>query len=121
MLTRSAAAGKRAADKEPTAHVATVRPRAARRASQPSWHEALANQSDSEDDSDCSEADDLEFQLFSSKLRRVDPWPLSEPPPEIDRIIDPAGPWGANACGVEIRKCDDSSKGKGAFASTLGF
>jgi len=54
-------------------------------------------------------------------LQRVsDAWPdANRPPPQNkEEAIDPAGPWGAAALGVDIRDCGDAaSKGKGAFAA----
>ena len=49
----------------------------------------------------------------------ADPWPVCEAravPKEDHEVLDPLGPWSLDACGVEIKLCDDESKGKGAFA-----
>lgn len=47
-------------------------------------------------------------------------WPEAEPrPPPSDEAeaLDPDGPWGVEACGVDVRICDDHpEKGRGAFA-----
>ena len=41
-----------------------------------------------------------------------------DPPSVVWQALDPASRWGAEACGVEIRKCmDDEEKGLGAFAT----
>ena len=40
------------------------------------------------------------------------------PPSCTSEALDPAGPWGALACGVEIKCCEDEEdKGMGAFAT----
>lgn len=48
------------------------------------------------------------------------PWPEAEsrqPPRDVASALDADGPWGAPACGVEVRTCTDvPSKGRGAFA-----
>eukprot|EP00966_Prymnesium_polylepis_P024791 571672-Prymnesium_polylepis.1 len=44
-------------------------------------------------------------------------WPFAEPPPEQREALDPDGPWGASASGVEIRECSEPGKGRGAFAT----
>ena len=47
-------------------------------------------------------------------------WPAHAPePPATDaEALDADGPWGAVACGVEIRQCEEASdKGLGAFAT----
>mmetsp|Transcript_825 Transcript_825/g.2268 ORF Transcript_825/g.2268 Transcript_825/m.2268 type:complete len:324 (-) Transcript_825:11-982(-) len=49
------------------------------------------------------------------------PWPADEPrpPPQgVAQALAADGPWGAAACGVEVRLCrDDPGKGRGAFAT----
>ena len=94
---------------------------ASKRARPTSWEEVRANQTSSDDDSDCSGADELELQLFLAKTMRADLWPLSQPPPARIVALDGAGPWGAAASGVVIQDCEESAKGKGAFVTrTIG-
>ena len=58
----------------------------------------------------------------------ADAWPESETrqrpnlsnPQELAAVLDPDGPWGARACGVEIRVCtDDPRKGRGAYTTRI--
>ena len=105
MRTRSA--GKRPACEQPE-------PRPARR---PEFDDANKSDRDSDDDSDCSAADELELQLFNSRASRCDHWPLAEPPPEPRLVLEANGPWGAKASGVDIHVCDDADKGQGVHAT----
>lgn len=71
----------------------------------------------SEESSD-DEGDTLALDLwFKWAKTQADLWPLPGSPPTSAILLDADGPWGASACGVEIRLCaDNAAKGRGAFA-----
>jgi hypothetical protein len=57
--------------------------------------------------------------LFTQSYVHAWPADCKKPPPgNAAEALDPSGPWGRQACGVEIRACsDDEEKGMGVFAT----
>ena len=44
-------------------------------------------------------------------------WCKVRPPTTLSDVTLPGGTWSAAVCGVEVRQCENSHKGKGAFAT----
>ena len=72
-----------------------------------------------EDEEEELDEDVLAF-LLPRMEKAADEWPAESgltPPLTAEEVLDPDGPWGVAARGVEIRLCADAEKGMGAFAT----
>jgi hypothetical protein len=76
---------------------------------------AVADGDDEDAVEDALPPDVLEAWLKSTS----DEWPFEARPPPANaaEALDPNGPWGAAARGVEVRRCSEPQKGRGVFAA----
>jgi hypothetical protein len=82
-----------------------------------SWHSSGSSGESSGSDEEDDEASALQVRLWLDSARRdTASWPLDQPPPTAI-VADDDVQWGATASGVDIRMCDDASKGHGVFAT----
>lgn len=75
-----------------------------------------------EDEDAMDEEEAMPEEVFEAWLAAsADRWPsppAPPPPASAAEALDPAGRWGARACGAEIRLCADApAKGRGAYAA----